>query len=34
MKQLMREVEEIKEKGYALDKEEHEKNVGCIASTY
>jgi len=30
MKQLMREVEEIREKGYALDKEEHEKNVGCI----
>ncbi|MCJ7727851.1 MAG: hypothetical protein MUO96_04310 [Actinobacteria bacterium] len=27
----MREVEEIREKGYALDKEEHEKNVGCIA---
>ena len=31
MKQLMREVEEIREKGYALDKEEHEKNIGCMA---
>lgn len=30
--QLMKEIDEIRRKGYALDKEEHEKNIVCIAA--
>jgi len=30
-KQLLTEIDEIKKNGYALDNEEHEENIGCIA---
>ncbi len=31
-KQLLKEIDEIKNKGYALDNEEFEKNISCIAA--
>lgn len=31
-KQLLTEIDDIKKNGYALDNEEHEENIGCIAA--